>query len=348
MTLRRAMRGGRRSWGDAIAVAALLLSGSRSARSDPGEPAAGAELWSQWSFDPGLIVALAISLVLTIHGLRRLQRRTRRSRGSAAIPRGAQARALGSVPALAYALAYALGVTFVLLAIASPIDALSGALASAHMVQHLLLVACAAPVLAWSRPFLVALHGLPVPLRDATQRLAGIRAVRRTLRALRSPLGALLAHTAALWVWHVPGLYEAALAHPVVHWVEHLSFLGTALLYWGAVWHGAREGGTVLLLLFAGATQGVLLGALLTVAPTAWYRLPNPAAYGFSISPLDDQRLAGLLMWVPGAAVYLGVALFVGASWMDRAQRAVLRRERWRRSTVEEQNALEQQSALEE
>jgi cytochrome c oxidase assembly factor CtaG len=219
----------------------------------------------------------------------------------------------------------------VLLALASPLDALSEALVSAHMVQHLVLVACAAPLLAWGRPSVVALHGLPGRVRAAARRLAGQTAVRWVLRGVRAPLGALLAHTVALWFWHIPGFYEAALRVPALHWLQHLTFLGTALVYWGAVWHGRRNGGVVLLLLFAGATQGVLLGALLTLAPAPWYQLPDAAAGGFGLDPLDDQRLAGLLMWVPGAAVYLGAALFVGASWLARAEGAVRRGEGSRR-----------------
>ena len=135
-----------------------------------------------------------------------------------------------------------------------------------------------------------------------------------------------LAHVAALWLWHSSTLYDAALRHELLHRLEHASFLVTALLFWGVVL-GAHRSRTVprgygVLLVFAMTMQGVFLSALLTFASTPWYRAYLVTAPAWGFSALADQQLAGVIMWVPAGAIYVGTALALLGSWIAESERA--------------------------
>jgi putative membrane protein len=213
---------------------------------------------------------------------------------------------------------FAGGLLAVLVALESPLDGWSDALFAAHMVQHLLLLAVAGPLLALGRPLLPFLWAVPEPSRrglGAWWKAAGVP--RRAWHALSRPLAAFGLHSLALWAWHVPPLYEAALATRGLHLAEHLGFLGTALLFWWTLTHAGRAGyGAGVLYVFGMALQSTVLGALLAVARSPWYtsHLATTAAWG--LSPLEDQQLAGLIMWVPGGAIYLVAALALFAAWL--------------------------------
>ncbi|WBV43454.1 cytochrome c oxidase assembly protein [Pseudoroseomonas cervicalis] len=172
----------------------------------------------------------------------------------------------------------------------SPLCALASALFAARSLHHVLLVALAAPLLA----------------------LAGL-APRRGL-SLAVP-----AHLLVLWAWHAPPAYAAALASDAVYWLMQLSLLGSAAWFWGAALaRGAALPGIGALL--AGMVGMGMLGALLTFAPTALYAPHATTTQAWGLSPLQDQQLAGLLMWVPAALAYLLPALAQGAAWL-RAER---------------------------
>lgn len=169
----------------------------------------------------------------------------------------------------------------------SPLCALASALFAARTAHHLLLIAAAAPLLA-----------LAAPARDD---------------ARARPFAAALVHAAAVWAWHAPQAYAAALSSDAVYWLMQATLLAPAILFW-------RETARANPLSAAGASLTVmvltgLLGAILTFAPDALYAPHALTTVAWGLSPLDDQRLAGLLMWAPGAAVYLAAALIrVGAT----------------------------------
>jgi putative membrane protein len=210
--------------------------------------------------------------------------------------------------------AFAAGLLAVAAALLSPLEALAGALASAHMVQHLLLVVVAPPLLALAAPSRRLLRGSPRLLRRRTaawrRRLGLTPAV---LRRLQHPAAVWLLHVAVLWTWHAAVLYGAALRDPRVHVAEHAGFFLTALLFWSVVAAaGRRHGvshGTALLLVFAMALQSVFLAALLTFAPTPWYDGYAATTGVWGLTPLADQQLAGVIMWVPASAVHVAAAL---------------------------------------
>jgi putative membrane protein len=203
-------------------------------------------------------------------------------------------------------------------ALLSPVETASGSLASAHMVQHVLLVLVGAPLLAIARAIPTMAMGLPIALRRAWWRLlhaVGLTPAR--LRRLRSPLPALALYTVVFWVWHAAVPYQATLESDLVHSAEHLSFLATSLFFWQAVLvPDTAERGLRLLAIFGAAMQATLLSALLTFAPTPWYGGYADSAPLWGLDPLTDQQLAGLVMWIPGGLIYIAAALAVLTGWL--------------------------------
>lgn len=133
-------------------------------------------------------------------------------------------------------------------------------------------------------------------------RTAPLRAV---WRAATDPVIATFVHGALLWLWHLPALFDAALRDEGLHLLQHASFFGSAVLFWWALLHGTayrRGHGIAIAAIFVTAVHSSLLGALLVVAPRVLYQ--GYAAAAFSLSPLEDQQLAGLVMWVPAGLVY--------------------------------------------
>ena len=164
----------------------------------------------------------------------------------------------------------------------SPLCALSSALFSARVVHHVLLLAVAAPLLALARP-------------AAKTMVVG-------------PAFALA--TAALWLWHLPGAYDAALGHKAIYLLMQATLFGTALWFWRAVFLQASGAGA-LWVLFAYIAMG-LLGALLTFAPDPIYATHFAAPLAWGLSPLADQQLGGLIMWMPSGLPFAVWGLMLG------------------------------------
>ena len=245
------------------------------------------DVWRAWPFDPLVMLGLATAAVVYALGSMRLRRAGRWS--------------LRRVAAF-WAGAVALGV-----ALLSPLEAVGETLFSAHMAQHLLLTVVAAPLLVVARPVATWLAALPTGSRRTAARARS--AISFVPRVLRRPLVAFGVVTVATWSWHAPTLYEAALVNEPVHALEHGSFLVASMLAWSvALRRGRRDVSNAFgraLFLVAFALQGALLGALLVFASTPLYSVHRggPALWG--LTALQDQQLAGALMWIPPAAVYL-------------------------------------------
>lgn len=275
----------------------LLVSGPAAAHA----PASMAPetLWHTWTLDPLVLVPLLLAGWLYARGLRRLWTRAGGGRG---IRYG-------------HALSFALGMAVLFVALVSPLDALGEALLSAHMAQHGLLVALAPPLLLVGKPGVVFAWALPAPARKNFLGSAAWRALACFGNALSRPLPAAVLHGLALWLWHAPAAFDAAVANYTLHAIEHVSFFGTALLFWRAILdaRSSRRAAAALGATFATLMHGGLLGALITLAPYPlylWY-VDRTAAWGWS--PLEDQQLAGLLMWVPLGVVYLGACLVLAS-----------------------------------
>jgi cytochrome c oxidase assembly factor CtaG len=219
--------------------------------------------------------------------------------------------------------AFAGGWLALAVALSPPLDEWSDHYLVAHMAQHELLMAVAAPLITLSAPVFAFLWAFPPALRKR-----GLDALRRepivsAWTTLTSPLSAFLLHFLALWIWHLPALYDYALEHEAAHAVQHLCFFGTAALFWWGIAHGryGRAGyGAAVVYAFATSVHGGVLGALLTFSPRVWYT-PYLVPHGGTLSPLEDQQLAGLLMWVPAGLVFVAGGLTLFAGWIRESER---------------------------
>jgi putative membrane protein len=288
-----------------------LVYRAKPAQAHTGQPLAPHDLWQRWNLDWLLLLGLAMSIWLYARGVRQVWRR-------AGVGRGVK-------PAQIAAFVGALVVLAV--ALLSPLDALSSVLFSAHMGQHLLLIAVAAPLLILGAPPAVWWWALPRSSRRPVARWwHGQQLLHHVLRWITHPLTAWLLHTLALWIWHAPILYQAALDHEAIHALEHLGFFGTALLFWWVLLQPATPGnlhyGIGMLLSFTTALHSGLLGALLTFAPSPWIPAYRATAAAWGLSPLADQQLAGVIMWVPAGVVYLATTLSLLALWLRALERA--------------------------
>ena len=250
-----------------------------------------------WSWEPFVVVSLLISGLLYGIGIGRNPRVAKRWQ----------------------AVSFAAGWVTLVVALVSPVDVLGGILFSAHMVQHELLMIVAAPLIVLGRPLVVMLWALPARWRgrfgwafgNAWWNGAAFTAA---------------AHAAALWMWHIPSLYEATLRNDFIHALQHISFFFTATLFWWALIHG-RYGklgyGAAVVYVFLTAGHSGALGALITFAPYLWYPIYGVRTAQWGLSPIEDQQLAGLIMWIPAGALFtmLGIALF--AAWLGEAERRV-------------------------
>ena len=243
--------------------------------------------------DAGWRIAVGLPLLLAgaayVFGLRRAWRRAGRGRGV----RRAEALAFGA------------GLAVLAFMLALPLHAWGRLRFAPHMLEHELLTLVAAPLLAAGRPGVPYLLAMPLSWR---RRLGALQSWRR----LCSPGVAWGLHGAAFWLWHAPPLFEAALASEAVHYLQHLTLLGTALLFWTSLLPRRADTRTRMVAafaLFTTAMHSTLLGALLTLSPTVWYASYAGAAGAGGLSALEDQQLAGLIMWVPAGLVYAAAAL---------------------------------------
>lgn len=268
------------------------------------------DLWSAWTWSPVVLVGLAFGAWLYARGLRALWRRAGRGRVVSAWRAGA----------------YLGGLASLFVALVSPVDAVGDALFSVHMTQHLLLMMVAAPLVVLGDPVTVTLWALPIRWR----RRIG-RGWRRA-RWLRTVWGALTLapvawtlHVVTLWLWHAPSFYERALLSEPVHLFEHATFFVTALLFWWLLFapHGRsmRIGGKVAYL-FAAMLQGTILGAVITFARHPWYWSYFGTTQAWGLTPLEDQQLAGLIMWIPAGLIYLAALIpLLGSALVERSPR---------------------------
>jgi putative membrane protein len=222
-------------------------------------------------------------------------------------------------------LAFMLGWALMAIALVSPLHDWSRRLFTAHMIGHELVMTLAAPLLVLSRPLGPVLWAFPRSARHSIARSVQLVGYLMFWEILTLPLVAAILHAVAIWVWHMPVLYEAALRVEWVHWAQHLSFLITALLFWWSVLDGParrRSGAGGIFLLFATGLHTAFLGILISLARRPLYGLQSQAAEQWHLTPLSDQQLAGLVMWVPGGMIYAVAALVLATVWIRGASRS--------------------------
>lgn len=283
-----------------LAVALGLLAGDApflAALCSPAE--AGG---SGWTWDAWITVPLAASALLYAAGTARLWSRVGIGRG------------LGPGQVAAY------GAGWLTLAgaLVSPLHRWGEGLFTAHMVEHELVMAVAAPLIVLGRPGGAVLWGLPRALRRAVARGAARPMARRVWTVLIRPVNATILHGVAIWAWHLPRLFDDAVVDAGLHRLQHLSFLLTALLFWWSLLRRSRPGEAAGHL-FLTMLHTSLLGTLLALSPRLLYPAQTAGAPAWSLTPLEDQQLAGLIMWIPAGTVYAGAALAFAAAWIRRS-----------------------------
>ena len=297
----------------ATGASLLLAANPAIAAAHPVQALQPHDVWHAWTFEPLVVLGLLVSAVIYAIGVSRLW-----------------ARETGIGIRRWEAAAFAIGWVATLVALVSPLHAMGGVLFSAHMTQHELLISVCAPLLILGRPLIPFLWGLPPSWRRALGNSAKAGEIRASWIALSSPGVAFSLHAIALWVWHLPGPYQATLSSELMHSLQHVSFLGTAFLFWWTIFkvRGSEMGyGGAVFYLFATALQTGALGALLTFAPHLWYPAYAATTAPWGITPLEDQQLGGLIMWIPGSIPYLIAGLLMFARWLRLSETRAIRRE---------------------
>lgn len=214
--------------------------------------------------------------------------------------------------------AYLAGLALLALALLSPIDTLSNYLLSMHMVQHLLLMMFIPVLLLIANPLPFTLWGMPDALR---LRVGGLfrrgSVLRRVLTAITAPGPVWIALVVVLVGWHDPRAYDTTLRYEWVHNLEHLTFFAVAMLFWwhitgaGPRLHGSPSAGMriALLLVTIPVTMGIGIIIALSAQPIYLHYLTVPRVLGLSV--MEDQRLAGAIMWIPGSMMLILAALFL-------------------------------------
>jgi putative membrane protein len=203
-------------------------------------------------------------------------------------------------------------------ALVSPLAAATEGLFSAHMIQHELLMVVAAPLMVLGRPLAIWTWALPPAWRSRVGTPFKQERVASAWEFISTPAAAFGLHAAAIWVWHVPILFEAAEVSVGLHALQHSTFLFSALLFWWALLKPARRGGVgaAVVCLFLTMLHTGALGVLLTFAGDVWYPKSTAAAHDWGLTTLEDQQLGGLIMWVPGGVPYVIAALVLAARWL--------------------------------
>jgi putative membrane protein len=289
-----------------IAATLVLLLMTRSAIAHQGLGGAGLSSGT-WSYDPWLVVPLYGAALMFLVGTRRLWRRAGSGRG---------------LDFWRVACFWA-GWVILALALLSPLHWMSEHLLTAHMIEHELIMVVAAPLIIVSRPMIAALWALPMTARRWWGRVVRLRPLIFAWFIAADASSATALHIGVVYAWHTPRLFQAALTTHALHKLQHLSFFAAALLFWLAVLRlPPRKHGLAALHLFLAMMAMSLLGALLTLSPHLWYPAYSKPFFGFT--PFEDQQFAGVVMWVPGCAVYAAAALVMMASWIRSSVRSAI------------------------
>jgi len=260
---------------------------------------------ASWSLSPGIVIALVVYAGVYVWRWRACRTPSE-----------------PHPPSVWRLVSFACGIAALVAALLSPIDPLGEQVLAMHMVQHVLLLDVA--------PVLIILGFTKVLLRPATRR---IHQLEKRVGLLAAPLFAILFYTFAMWLWHVPALYDAAAEHTPVHVLEHLTFATAGFLYW---WHLLspvstrlqREGMTRIVYMLSTKVTVGLLGIALTFAPESIYAFYQDQPEYWGLSPLSDQALAGAIMAIEQALV-MGIAIaYLFVKMLEESERRDQREER--------------------
>lgn len=253
-----------------------------------------------WPFDPWLLGSLLLCAAIYTRGWLVLYRRAPQQWPTSRL------------------VLFVAGLTTIYLALASPIEPFSGLLLAVHMIQHMLLMMVAPPLLWLGMPLLPMIRGIPRPIRIYwVAPLFHLRWVRNICRRFTHPIVAFCIYVGTTWIWHAPAIYESALRSSVLHYLQHICFLGGAILFWYPIVqpypsHSRWSRWLLFPYLLLTDVQNTVFAALLTFSDRVIYphytRVPRISG----ISALDDQSVAGVIMWVPGSVAFLAPLFAIG------------------------------------
>jgi cytochrome c oxidase assembly factor CtaG len=290
---------------DLALILAVLLAAASAVHAHGGGSHGEASWWTLWNGAPLLLISMGSVTAGYGLGLARIW-------GRMGLGRGISRWQAGS---------FAAGVGALVLSLLSPVNALSADLSSVHMIQHMLLMMVAAPLMVLGHPSLAFLWALPASWRPVFGRASRrMGAWRGRWYPFWQPTVAWVVFALALWIWHLPVLYQAALRDQGIHDLQHLAFFGTAALYWRVlldpVGRIRLNRGAGVLYLFTTSLHATVLGVFMALSPRAWYSDYEARTSSWGLTPLEDQQLAGLIMWMPACAIYAVAAIGIFALWL--------------------------------
>jgi putative membrane protein len=260
-------------------------------------------LFGGWYAEPVPLIAAAAGVLLYDRGARHLA-----------------ARAPERAPSRTQKACLAGGIAVILIALLSPLDDLALRLQWAHMVQHVLLLVVAPPLVVLARPWETATAGFGPRLRHV------LSAPQRTLathgRRVIAAAAAVSVFIAVMWVWHIPALYNLTLRDEAVHNVEHTAFLAVGLLFWSAALRREDAPSVGLIgravVVLAGLIGSWLLAVFIGYAPTVLYAYSGSGG----LTASADQQLAAGVMWVPASVPFVVVLVALVARWFENDAQA--------------------------
>ncbi len=274
-----------------------------------GEPHGAGPWWEVWNTDPQILIPVALAGFFYLNGLRRWQDRSRQH---------SNWRTASYFSALA----------LLLLALESPLDYLGEHHFTFHMIQHELILMLVVPLILLGAPTTPSLLGLPRPLRmDVLRRLLGSSAARMLYGFMTKPLIAASLLIVTLYLWHLaPGWYDTSLSNEFVHGVQHVSYLVVGMLFWWVVIDPKPLQSRLsyplrIVYLFLASTPKHFLGALITFAGDPLYDAYQVAEPVFPMTIMNDQGIAGLIMWAPSQTMHLVAIAVIFFMWADRSER---------------------------
>lgn len=206
-----------------------------------------------------------------------------------------------------------LSMATIIIALCSPIAYLSDIVFSYHMLEHLLIVFIAAPFFACSQPFPTLLQGVPRWLQPVVVAVGKNKLYRGFLAVFFNPYVAVAAYVGVMWFWHIPFFYNFTLTDPIIHRIQHISFFVFAFAFWWNIlspYPNRKIQGLLFLpyMLVPMVTEEIL-SALITFANSSLYAYPDFPIFG--LSPLEHQKIGGIMMWIAGMACMVAWMVFL-------------------------------------
>jgi putative membrane protein len=285
-----------------VSLAIAIATMSSTAFAQELKPRNFDERWRSWTWGPMICAILMLSAVLYWLGIRRFRIMSQRREH----------------------MAFAAGWLTLLIAFVSPLYAWGRVLFSAHVAQNEILMIVAAPLLIVGRPITPILLALPLPLAHILSRGARTQWFAKLWQFLTAPVVAWLIYALALWIWHVPFLLQTTAHSEWIHALQLFTVFASALLFWWCAIFGRRTTmryRAIAFYFFTTALHTGILGVLLTFASHYWYPIYRHTTLSWGLTSLQDQRLGGLILWIPAGLVYLLASFVLLTGWLRRTDR---------------------------